>query len=185
MEKIVAQCQIISHIDDAKDKWMKEAILSMQGSWLSQHRYSYDIIDSTHSEDVKNKIYSLRTLKDGTTRFASRTEILTNRTMYLIGLQALNTEHSFMGMAVYQTRTLPAQVKIKGAIVDCLLLKCDSKEDEQIIKDHFSKTWCPRGVPFAKVKSVRNTTKNDLKERRVQMAQSSWTPNCDDMRTTI
>ena len=103
MEKIVAQCQIISHIDDAKDKWMKEAILSMQGSWLSQHRYSYDIIDSTHSEDVKNKIYSLRTLKDGTTRFASRTELLTNRTMYLIGLQALNTEHSFMGMAVYQT----------------------------------------------------------------------------------
>ena len=87
---------------------MKEAILAMQGSWLSQHKYAYDIVDSTHSEDVTKKIYSLRTLKDGSARFASRTEVLTNRTMHLIGLQPLNTGHKFMGMAVYITRTLPA-----------------------------------------------------------------------------
>ena len=110
-----------------EDKVIEEAILAMQGSWLTQHRYAYDITDSTHSEDVNKKLYSFRTLKDGTTRFASRTEILTNRTMYLIGLQAINTEHKRMGMVVYITRTLPAQIQIKGAIVDCLLLKCKSK----------------------------------------------------------
>ena len=111
----------------------------MQGSWLTQHKYAYDITDSTHSDDVNKRLYSIRTLKDGTMRFACRTEILTNRTMHLIGLQALNIEHKFMGWAVYKTKTLPAQIQIKGAIVDCLLLKCNSKDDEQTVKEYFAK----------------------------------------------
>ena len=152
MEDVVGECQRITHSDEAKAKWMKEAILTMQGSWLTQHKYAYDITDSTHSEDVNKRLYSIRTLKDGTMRFASRTEILTNRTMYLIGLQALNTEHKFMGWAVYKTKILPAQIQIKGAIVDCLLLKCNSKDDEQIVKEYFDKQWLPYGEPFARVK---------------------------------
>ena len=177
MEEVVGECQRITHRDEEKAQWMKEAILTMQGSWLTQHKYAYDITDSTHSEDVNKRLYSIRTLKDGTMRFASRKEILTNRTMYLIGLQALNTEHKFMGWAVYKTKTLPAQIQIKGAIVDCLLLKCKSTEDEQIVKQYFAKQWLPHGEPFAKVKRIRDTSHIKLKEHRVQMIASSWKPN--------
>ena len=67
---------LASDRDTLRDRFIKEALLSMQGSWLTQHRYVYDITDSTHSEDVNKQLYSFRTLKDGTTRFASRTEIL-------------------------------------------------------------------------------------------------------------
>ena len=108
--------------------------------WLKTTKTAWD---STHSEDVDKRLYSSRTLKDGTMRFASRTEILTNRTMRLIGLQALNTEHKFMGWAVYKTKTLPAQLQIKGAIVECELLKCNSKDDEQLVKEYFAKQWLP------------------------------------------
>jgi hypothetical protein len=179
------------------EKFIKEAILAMQGSWLTQHKYAYDITESTHSSDVSKKIHSFQTLsskmtqeeyeasiihgtcnqriENGVTRFASRTEILTNRTMYLIGLQALNTEHKYMGWAVYQTRTLPAQIQIKGAIVDCLLLKCKSKADEEIVKQFFA-SWTPEGVPFARVKSVKDSTHIKLKEHEVQKRHSSWVP---------
>ena len=85
------------------------------------------------------------------------------RTMCLIGLQALNTEHKFMGWAVYKTKTLPAQIQIKGAIVDCLLLKCNSKDDEQIVKEYFAKQWLPYGEPFARVKRIRDTSHIKLK----------------------
>ena len=190
--------------DTLRERFIKEAILAMQGSWLTQHKYTYDITDSTHSSDVSKKIHSFQTLynemtqeeylasmingtcnrrtENGVRRFASRTEILTNRTMYLIGLQALNTEHKLMGWAVYQTRTLPAQIKIKGAIVDCLLLKCENKADEEIVKQFFASSWTPEGVPFAKVKSVKDCTHIKLKEDEVQMRHSSWVPNyaCND-----
>ena len=52
--------------------------------------------------------------------------------MYLIGLKALNAEHTFLGTAAYQAKILPTQ--IKGAVVDCLLLKCESLEDEDIVR---------------------------------------------------
>lgn len=160
-----------------RDRFIKNAILAMQGSWLTQHKYAYDITDSTHSADVNKKLCSFQSLENGVMRFASRTEILTNRTMYLIGLQALNTEHVLLGCAVYQTRTLPAQ--IKGAIVDCLLVKCKSKEDEESVKQHFA-SWTWNGNLVARVKKVKDATHLELKERNVQKKHSSWIPNYED-----
>jgi hypothetical protein len=100
--------------------------------------------------------------------------------MYLIGLQALNAEHVFMGKAVYQTRTLPAQIQIKGAIVDCLLLKCKSKEDEQLVKQHFALWTWHDDEPIARVKNIKDSTHIELKEHEVQKKTSSWVPTCND-----
>ena len=118
MEEVVGECQRITHRDEEKAQWMKEAILTMQGTWLTQHKYAYDITDSTHSEDVNKRLYSIRTLKDGTMRFASRTEVLTTRTMYLVGLQALNTEHKFMGHGCLHYENAASQNSSQG---------CDSR----------------------------------------------------------
>ena len=96
--------------------------------------------------------------------------------MYLIGLQALNTEYKYMAWAVHYTRTLPFQVEIKGAIVDCLLLKCINTEDERSLRERVTQ-WLPHGDVFAKVKSIKDTTHIKLKERDIQMRQSSWLPN--------
>ena len=145
----------------------------MQGSWLTQHKYSYAIVDSTHSSDAKRKLFTIQTLDDGALRFASRTEILTNRTMYLIGLQALNTVHVWLGKAVYMTRTIPAQVQIKGAIVDCLLHQCESTEIEEMVRQTFAE-WAWRGQAIARVRTLKDALGATLKESRPTAHHSSW-----------
>ena len=68
--------------------------------------------------------------------------------------------------------------------MDCLLLKCNSKEDEDLVKQHFAKfTW--KGEPIVRVKNVRDATHIELKEREVQRHITSWVPNyeCHDDMT--
>ena len=88
-------------------------------------------------------------------RLASRTEILTNRAMYSIGIQALNMEHAWLGKAVYMTRTIPAQMQIKGGIVDCLLLKCESTDIEELVRQTFA-AWAWRDQAIARVKTLKD-----------------------------
>ena len=56
-------------------------------------------------------------------------------------------------------------------------MECNSKDDEQIVKEYFAKQWLPYGEPFARVKRIRDTSHIKLKEHRVQTIASSWKPN--------
>ena len=167
---------------EQKDKFVKTAILAMQGSWLTQHQYKYHIVDSTHTADLKRKLLSFQSLGgfDGLMRIAGRTEILTNRTMALIGLQALNTEHIFMAKAIWLTTTIPSSVKICGAIVDCILLKVRDTEQEQEVKEKFEKLRHADQSIICRVKSKRDALPIRLAAPVVETKASSWTPNYSD-----
>ena len=163
-----------------KDQFVKSAILAMQGSWLTQHKYLYNICDSTHTEDAKGKLVSYRDLGgfDGLLRLASRTEILSNRTMGLIGLKTLNSEHMFLGKVAWLLSTIP-RVKLCGAIVDCIIVKDgDAKELEEKVARlrHYD------GMPISRIKSQKDAPHNRLFQKPVYLKESVWTPNytCDE-----
>ena len=164
---------------EQKDKFVKAAILAMQGSWLTQHRYKYHIIDSTHTADLKRKLLSFRSLGgyDGLMRLASRTEILTNRTMALIGLLALNNEHVFMAKAIWLTTTIPNAPKICGAIVDCILLKVKDTLQKEEVEEKFARLQHADKSVICRVKSRRDALPIRLTAPVVETKESSWTPN--------
>ena len=161
--------------DEQKEAFVKSAILAMQGSWMTQHKYIYTVCDSTHSEDARGKLVSYRDLGgfNGLMRLASRTEILSNRTMGLIGLKALNSEKMFLGRSAWLLGTIP-RVKLCGAIVDCILVK---EVDKQELTDTIAKLRHSDGTPICRVKSEKDAPKCRLRQSPAYLKESVWTPN--------
>ena len=54
-----------------------------------------------------------------------------------------------------------------------------------MVKEYSAKQWLPYGEPFAKAKSIRDTSHIKLKEHRVQMIASSWKPNYEAVETAV
>lgn len=111
-----------------EDSFCKSLFLAMQGSWLTQHHYSWTCVDSNHSDDAPGQITQFRDLNDGhgTIRWQCRSETLVNRSMYLWGLYSLNREHLLVAQAIALTKTIP-RVHIHGLIVDAVLVTVDGK----------------------------------------------------------
>ncbi|MFX4226592.1 MAG: hypothetical protein ACFHHU_01460 [Porticoccaceae bacterium] len=78
-EEVRRQC------DAQKREFIKKIFLAMQGSWLIQHQYTWSAVDSPCMDDAPGKVARYRDLEDckGTMRWFSKTETLSNRTMYL------------------------------------------------------------------------------------------------------
>ena len=72
---------------------VKNIQLAGQGSWTSQKSNSWKCVHSLYEESCPGPVRMHRKDEDGTTRFMSRTELLKNRTMFLIGRIALGMEH--------------------------------------------------------------------------------------------
>ncbi len=85
-----------------KDQFFKTIILAMQGSWLTQHHYSWKVVESPCMDDAPGQVTKFEDMEDhhGTMRWKCRSEILSNRSMYLWGLHALNTEHLLVAKAI-------------------------------------------------------------------------------------
>ena len=88
---------------------VKKIFLSMQGSWLKQHFYTYSRTESPSMEDADGKVYSFRELDNGLFRWTRRKETVINRTMYAWGLWALNTEHCLVTKAMILAKSIPHQ----------------------------------------------------------------------------
>jgi hypothetical protein len=71
----------------------KGLILAMQGSWTSQHTYSWSVCNARYEEDAPAAVHMWRPNADGTRRLMMRNEVLTNKTMFPIGRIALDLEH--------------------------------------------------------------------------------------------
>jgi hypothetical protein len=83
-----------------KDKeiqtFAKNMILSMQGSWLSRRPRRWFVSESKCADDAGGPVHEYRALSEGVVQWMTHRETLSNRTMYLIGLIALNKEHLLM-----------------------------------------------------------------------------------------
>ena len=71
----------------------KGLILAMQGSWTSQHTYSWRVCNASYEEDAPASVHMWRPNHDGSRRLMMRNELLTNKTMFRIGRIALDLEH--------------------------------------------------------------------------------------------
>jgi hypothetical protein len=71
----------------------KRGFLQMQGSWLKRSSLQWHCDRSACSDDARGAVQKTRALPDGSMLYFGCNEQLDNRTMYLIGLQALHHEH--------------------------------------------------------------------------------------------
>ncbi len=60
---------------------------------------------------------------DGTKRFMTRTDMLTKRTMFLIGRIPLDMEHYLLWKLHYRLKQIPRAPSVHGCINDCLYLR--------------------------------------------------------------
>ena len=84
-----------------------------------------------YDESCPGPVHTWRPNTDGTRRLMTRTDTLTNRTMFLIGRIALDKEHLILWQLLYQLKQIPRAPTVHGCINDCLYLRpVDETEDE-------------------------------------------------------
>ena len=130
IEEIVVAACARSHLwasepreytEDTCRREVKLFILSMIGSWTTQHSYNWRCEVAALEDDVVGRVERWRDNGDGTTKFMSRAETVSNRTMFLIGRIPLDVEHAEMFKLRRVLRRLPVQ--IHGGVNDCMYVK--------------------------------------------------------------
>jgi hypothetical protein len=127
---------------------MKLMLLSMQGAWLARVPITWRVVRSTTTEDSPGKIHKTRMESDGTVRSMSRTDHLTNKSMYLIGLISLHKEQ----LIVSQLRRMIKHslgLQPRGGCVDCLFYNRQAKVK---ITPIINRIIYPDGSPVWKTK---------------------------------
>ena len=104
-------------------KQSKNLILAMQGAWTSQHHRSWECVNSQYEEHCPGPVHMWRRNTDGTKRLMTRTDMLTNRTMLLIGRIPLDMEHYLLWKLHYRLKQIPRAPSVHGCINDCLYLR--------------------------------------------------------------
>jgi hypothetical protein len=97
--------------------------LVMQGAWSSQHHHSWECVNSQYEEHCPGPVHMWRPNTDGTKRFMTRTDMLANRTMCLIGRIPLDMEHLLLWKLHYRLKQIPRPPSVHGCINDCLYLR--------------------------------------------------------------
>ena len=95
-------------------------------SWTSQKSHSWSCVNSLYEESCPGPVHTHRRDEDGTTRFMSRTELLKNRTMFLIGRIALDMEHWMiwrLHSQIKQMNRAKQTATVHGCSNDCLYLR--------------------------------------------------------------
>jgi len=165
---------------DAKAAFFKKLCLSMQGSWLTVHQYSWQCVESTTRDDVIGPIKSFTELGNGVHRYNTLTETLGNRSMYLFGLFALSMEQLTVCKAIQLARQL--RYKICGVLVDGLLLDASGYDVGWGAIEKAAKKWLrPDGTAFIRIKMemknrpfIKRAPENAPKHRPVIPVASVW-----------
>ena len=124
------------YTDDEIRKQVKFMLLAMQGSWTTQHHYSWKVQNSMYDEDCKGRVYMWRPNADDTRRLMCRSETLTNRTMFLIGRMALDAEHCFVWQLHRRMSTIFPAMRFHGCINDCLFVTGVPHEQIEYALEH-------------------------------------------------
>ena len=145
----VFEAEARSYTEDEIVAEYKGLILAMQGSWTSQHTYSWKVCNARYEEDAPAAVHMWRPNDDGTRRLMMRDEVLTNKTMFPIGRIALDLEHLRMFEMLQVLKKLPKPPSIHGCINDCFMLSGISSEEA---KECCSTLSYPDGTPVFKLK---------------------------------
>ena len=131
-------------------------------------------------DDAPGQVTKFEDMEDhhGTMRWKCRSEILSNRSMYLWGLHALNTEHLLVAKAIALTMTIPSAV-VSGVIVDAVLIKA-SKPTSKSIKSAVDAFQRPDGSEILKLKGQKDTPGCDPLVKHVEARKSAWSRDDDE-----
>ena len=173
--------ETLKAMEDSKDNFRKGVILAMQGSWLTQHSYSWKVCESPCMDDAPAQVKQFEDLHDhhGTMRWKCQSETLTNRTMYLWGLHSLNTEHLLVAKAIALTKKIPS-IKICGVVVDAVLFQASTTRKEELEK-LVNNTRRNDDSEIFKLKNSKRTPNNPPSTSTVNCMASAW-GRCDDER---
>jgi hypothetical protein len=89
------------------ENFKKTIFLALIGSWGTQHRISFNAIESTHADDLDGLVTIRRHLGGNVYRFGSETEIVSNTNMYPFHLQCLHFEQMQLAKAYMLINTIP------------------------------------------------------------------------------
>ena len=110
----------------------KFMILAMQGSWTSQTHHSWQVVNSLYEESCEGPVHMWRPNTDGTRRLMTRTDMLTNRTMFLIGRIALDKEHLHLWQLIFRLKQIPRAPTVHGCVNDCLYLRPSEESEDEL-----------------------------------------------------
>jgi len=171
----IFDCDDATRITPEKTKFFKKLCLAMQGSWLVPHQYSWQCVESTTRDDVIGPIHSFSELGNGVCRYNTCVETLGNRSMYLIGLCALNTEQLIVCKSIRLAKQMGRVVH--GVLVDGVLIAGTTKKLDAEIK-----AWVrPDGTQVVKIKRdddnkivLKTAPNNKPYQRHVPAVESKW-----------
>ena len=107
-------------------------ILAMQGSWTSQSHHSWQVVNSLYEESCPGPVHMWRPNTDGTRRLMTRTDMLTNRTMFLIGRIALDKEHLLLWQLLYRLKQIPRAPTVHGCTNGWLYVRPVDETEEEL-----------------------------------------------------
>ena len=148
-------------------KFTKAMMLSMQGAWLARSMQSWNVTNSTCSEDAEGVVVRTRQNSDGTTAFMSCKHIVSNSSMYLVGLVTLHKEHLMLA------KLMQALGKPRGGCVDCLYYDHADRARCQAVIDTLR---YPDGSRMWQIKDEPAAPQCELTQRMPRVTQSLW---CD------
>ena len=163
----------------------KNLILAMQGAWTSRYHRSWECVNSLCEEHCPGPVHMWRRNTDGTKRFMTRTDMLTNRTMYLIGRIPLDIENLLMWKLHYRLKQIPRPPLVHGCINDCLYLQATppGAPPQRMHKCHCYLCTSGEGpCDEMNQKSIEADKANDEMAQRVErlLAEHHWLSWSDD-----
>ena len=143
--------------DGERRSFAKNMILCMQGSWLTRRPRQWYISRSKCEEDAAGPVHEYRSLGAGVVQWMTQKETLSNKTMFLIGLIALNKEHLLMSQ-LYGRFRVP-RCNFYGCVVDQLIV--DASLRKQAVTAVESLVF-PDGSPMFKLEDEEVTAPDNL-----------------------
>jgi hypothetical protein len=138
----------------------------MQGSWLGRSVKTWSVVNSTCSGDADGVVERTRQNDDGTTAFYTGKHIVSNRSMFLIGLITLHKEHLIMAKLAAAIAIPP-----RGGCVDCLYFDEGDRERCKAVADQLRYA---DGSAIWKIKSESQAPMLELEERATIVRESLW-----------
>ena len=161
--------------EDSIRNQYKGLILAMQGSWTTQHTYTWKAEDHILQEHAPQGCQYRRSLPDGQSRWMKRTEVLNNRTMYLIGRIPLDIEHLLMYRGYQALQKLP--ITIHGCINDCFFVaskKLGGKQLKAIVHNNLKGIRYHDDTEVFRVKGHRDAPECDFHHHVARRIYSPW-----------
>ena len=129
-------------------------------------------VNSQYEEHCPGPVHMWRRKTDRTKRFMTRTDMLTNRTMFLIGRIPLDMGHYLLWKLHYRLRQIPRAPSAHGCIKDCLYLRATPPHKCQCYLCTYGEGPCEK----TNQKVIEADEANDEMAQRVEslLAEHHW-----------